>query len=81
MRCNWRPLPVGSICRSKTLAFTAFWSTPDSRLNDAVKVSAMQEVHRAHTPNTFITSSPKWLMTFTAMRPLAGRANGREVSE
>ena len=31
------------------------------------------------TPNTFITSSPKWLMTFTAMRPF-GLANGREVS-
>lgn len=33
------------------------------------------------TLNTFITSSPKWLMTLTAMRPCAGRAKGREVSE
>ena len=32
------------------------------------------------TPNTFITSSPKWLITFTAMRPARGRGNGREVS-
>ena len=40
-----------------------------------------QEVHGRYTLNTFITSSPKWLMTFTAMRPLSGRSNGREVSE
>src|SRR4051812_38775457 len=43
MRCSWRPLPVGSICRSNALAFTAFWSSPDSRLNDAVNVSAMRK--------------------------------------
>src|SRR4029077_3585250 len=30
--------------------------------------------------NTFITSSPRWLMTFTAMRPDAGLSNGRDVS-
>src|SRR5665213_11725 len=35
--------------------------------------------HR-YTVNTFITSSPKWLITFTAMRPVDGRGNGREVS-
>ena len=35
-----------------------------------------QEVHRHHTPNTFITSSPKWLMTFTAMRPLRAAGTG-----
>ena len=33
----------------------------------------------AHTRNTFITSSPKWLITFTAMRPVPGRANGRDT--
>jgi hypothetical protein len=33
-----------------------------------------------HTPNTFITSSPKWLMTFTAIRPVSGRGKGREMS-
>jgi hypothetical protein len=32
------------------------------------------------TLNTFITSSPRWLMTFTAMRPDFGLAKGREVS-
>src|SRR6266850_1954493 len=32
------------------------------------------------TRNTFITSSPRWLMTFTAMRPDFGLGNGREVS-
>jgi len=30
--------------------------------------------------NTFITSSPRRLMTLTAMRPEAGLGNGREVS-
>ena len=28
----------------------------------------------------FITSSPKWLMTLTAMRPDAGLPKGRKVS-
>jgi hypothetical protein len=32
------------------------------------------------TENTFITSSPRWLMTLTAMRPDLGLGNGREVS-
>jgi hypothetical protein len=32
------------------------------------------------TENTFITSSPRWLMTLTAMRPEAGLGNGRDVS-
>ena len=34
----------------------------------------------SHTPNTFITSSPRWLMTFTAMRLVEGFGKGREVS-
>src|SRR5216684_3958086 len=41
------------------------------------------ELHRdvAHaTLNTFITSSPRWLITFTAMRPALGLSNAREVS-
>lgn len=29
---------------------------------------------------TFITSSPKWLITFTAIRPLVGRGKGRDTS-
>jgi hypothetical protein len=36
--------------------------------------------HRQETLKTFITSSPKWLMTFTAMRPDLGFSKGREVS-
>ena len=32
------------------------------------------------TLKTFITSSPRWLITFTAMRPDSGLSNGREVS-
>ena len=30
--------------------------------------------------NTFITSSPRWLITFTAIRPDFGLSNGRDVS-
>ena len=33
-----------------------------------------------HTRKTFITSSPRWFMTLTAMRPDSGRSNGREMS-
>ena len=33
-----------------------------------------------YTLNTFITSSPRWLMTLTAMRPVLGGSKGREVS-
>ena len=36
---------------------------------------------RLPTENTFITSSPRWLMTFTAIRPDFGLAKEREVSE
>ena len=32
------------------------------------------------TRYTFITSSPRWLITFTAMRPVEGLANGTETS-
>ena len=34
----------------------------------------------AQTRKTFITSSPRWLMTLTAIRPDVGRSNGRERS-
>ena len=33
-----------------------------------------------HTLNTFITSSPRWLITVTATRPFFGLSNGRDVS-
>ena len=39
-----------------------------------------RDEYLAHTRNTFITSSPRWLITFTAMRPDFGLSNGREVS-
>ena len=32
------------------------------------------------TPKTFITSSPRWLITFTAMRPVLGLSKGRDRS-
>src|SRR5690348_14162587 len=48
MRCNWRPLLDGSIWRSKTLALTAFWSRPDRRLKEAVKVSAIRKFTALH---------------------------------
>ena len=39
-------------------------------------------LHRVTHPtrNTFITSSPRWLITLTAMRPVSGLGKGREVS-
>jgi len=37
-------------------------------------------MHYIYTLNTFIISSPKWLMTFTAMRPDLGLSKGREIS-
>ena len=30
--------------------------------------------------NTFMTSSPRWLITLTAMRPVFGTGNGRETA-
>jgi hypothetical protein len=35
---------------------------------------------RSRTLNTFITSSPRWLITLMAMRPVLGLSKGREVS-
>jgi hypothetical protein len=39
-----------------------------------------EDGHCHSTENTFITSSPRWLMTLTAMRPDLGLGKGREVS-
>ena len=36
--------------------------------------------HSPYVRKTFMTSSPRWLMTLTAMRPEAGLGKGREVS-
>jgi hypothetical protein len=44
-------------------------------------VESVREPEGGHdTLNTFMTSSPRWLMTFTATRPLAGFGNGRDTS-
>jgi hypothetical protein len=45
--------------------------TVGKRIGDA-------ELHQ--TRKTFITSSPRWLMTLTAMRPDFGLSKGRDVS-
>lgn len=54
--------------------------TAPSRLANAV-TSTLHLANLAipHTLNTFCTSSPKWLMTFTQMRPSFGLGNGREM--
>ena len=38
-------------------------------------------ITRYETSTTFITSSPRWLIAFTAILPEPGFLNGREVSE
>ena len=55
------------------------WFPPLYTVDVPVKPVVLEE--HPYTPKTFITSSPKWLITFTAIRPPAGRSNGREVSE
>lgn len=49
----------------------------DRDLQEAGSVS-----HKKNYPirNTFITSPPRWLITFTAIRPGCGLSNGRDVS-
>ena len=37
------------------------------------------ELHHS-TLNTFMTSSPRWLITLTAIRPPSGLSKGRDVS-
>ena len=46
----------------------------------ALRRGAAGACQSAHTRNTFMTSSPRWLMTLTAIRPDVGRSNGRERS-
>lgn len=43
-------------------------------------VAGVVEVHGCSTRKIFITSSPRWLITLTAMRPDAGLGKGREMS-
>src|SRR6185437_219585 len=52
---------------------------PRPGLPDRERLHALRFAGPAlHTLNTFITSSPKWLITFTAILPVEGRANGRD---
>ena len=80
------PSTLWRLCRaaagSNCSPSTAFDTIPCSRsvrrlscfMNDWATMSGM-----AQTLKIFITSSPKWLMTFTAIRPFFGRGNGRDV--
>ena len=47
----------------------------ETRLN---LVDRLCDLRHLYTPRTFITSSPRWLMTLTAMRPDFGRGKGRD---
>ena len=48
---------------------------------DSVKFRTSKiESSTSYTLNTFMTSSPRWLMTLTAMRPDVGLSKGREMS-
>ena len=58
--------------QSLTLAARESWSRLPDHLHAARAFS--------YTRNTFITSSPRWLITFTAMRPDCGLVKGRDVS-
>ena len=49
---------------------------PDKTIGEGIGDA---EFHQ-RTRKIFITSSPRWLITLTAMRPEAGLSNGREVS-
>ncbi len=53
-----------------------FSTGPDQSVSNPSPIAC----HLYFTLNTFITSSPRWLMTFTAMRPDDGLSNGRLVS-
>ena len=47
--------------------------------SDTIAVPASISPYRC-TLSTFITSSPRWLITFTAILPVLGVSNGRDVS-
>ena len=75
-----RPGEAGFIWRSKAVVFAALCSSPVRRARLSVKVSAIRNC-MAQTLKTFMTSSPRWLITFTAIRRDFGRENGRDTSE
>src|ERR1035438_448514 len=49
-------------------------------VSECVRDSEFHRLRPQFTRNTFITSSPRWLITFTAILPEAGFSKGREVS-
>ena len=44
---------------------------------DDMALAYRAQLNRSHTAMTFSTSSPQWLMTFTAILPVVGRGKGR----
>lgn len=60
--------------------FFGLWIELSLILIDDRRNPAWEFIMGTHTLNTFITSSPRWLITFTAIRPDFGFSNGREVS-
>ncbi len=44
----------------------------------AIRLEIRKRRHLIQILKTFITSSPKWLITFTAILPVAGFAKGRD---
>ena len=63
-----------AVCSPRDAGAPALGPTPVRESQSRVRL------RERHTRNTFITSSPRWLMTLTAMRPEAGLRKGREVS-
>jgi hypothetical protein len=64
------------------VVLAAFCACPSSRASAAEGLDDA-EFHSSaprYTGKTFITSSPKWLITLTAIRPVSGLGKGREVS-
>ena len=66
--------------RSQSPTMTSFGLgiAPNDPLSAKIFVS--KGLSRVYTRRTFIASSPRWLITLTAMRPDSGLGKGREMS-
>jgi len=73
-RVGAKPPPLGEVDGRKAIGWGPHRTRPIRRVHPGDTASC------PHTSKTCITSSPKWLMTFTAMRPWSGGSKGREVS-
>ena len=73
-RVGAKPPPLGEVDRRQPIGWGPHRTRPIRRVPPGDTASY------PHTSKTCITSSPKWLMTFTAMRPWSGGSKGREVS-